>query len=188
MSQRAMSEVLFSSESVTSGHPDKLCDAISDAIVDACLAIDNNARVAVETCVKGKEDIGLIVLVGEVSLNGDVPDYEAIARKVGANIGYTSHAIGMDAINPKFCEVQVHITTQSANIAQGVNKDGLAIKELVTAGMMFGYACEETEAYEGLKGRYFPLAAALSQRLSRRLTAVREQAYCRGQDLMVNHR
>ena len=103
-----------------------------------------------------------------------MPDYEAIARKAGANIGYTSHAIGMDATNPKFCEVQVHITTQSANIAQGVNKDGLD-QGAGDQGMMFGYACEETEAYEGLKGRYFPLAAALSQRLSRRLTAVREQ-------------
>ena len=169
-----MSELLFSSESVTSGHPDKLCDAISDAIVDACLAIDSYARVAVETCVKGKEDIGLIVLAGEVSLNGDVPNYEAIARQAAAKIGYTSHAIGMDATNPEVCEVQVHITTQSANIAQGVNKDGLD-QGAGDQGMMFGYACEETEAYEGLKGRYFPLAAALSQRLSRRLTAVREQ-------------
>ena len=169
-----MSEVLFSSESVTSGHPDKLCDAISDAIVDACLAIDSNARVAVETCVKGKEHRGLIVLAGEVSLNGDVPDYETIARQAGAKIGYTSHAIGMDATDPEVCEVQVHITTQSANIAQGVNKDGLD-QGAGDQGMMFGYACMETEAYDGLKGRYFPLAAALSQRLSRRLTTVREQ-------------
>ena len=169
-----MTEVLFSSESVTSGHPDKLCDAISDAIVDACLAIDSNARVAVETCVKGKEDMGLIVLAGEVSLNGEVPDYEAIARQAGSKIGYTSHTIGMDATNPEVCEVQVHITTQSANIAQGVNKDGLD-QGAGDQGMMFGYACEETEAYDGLKGRYFPLAAALSQRLSRRLTTVREQ-------------
>lgn len=169
-----MSEVLFSSESVTSGHPDKLCDAISDAIVDACLAIDSNARVAVETCVKGKENRGLIVLAGEVSLNGDVPDYETIARQAGAKIGYTSHAIGMDATDPEVCEVQVHITTQSANIAQGVNKDGLD-QGAGDQGMMFGYACMETEAYHGLKGRYFPLAAALSQRLSRRLTTVREQ-------------
>ena len=174
MSRLAMSEVLFSSESVTSGHPDKLCDAISDAIVDACLAIDSNARVAVETCVKGKEHRGLIVLAGEVSLNGDVPDYETIARQAGAKIGYTSHAIGMDATDPEVCEVQVHITTQSANIAQGVNKDGLD-QGAGDQGMMFGYACMETEAYDGLKGRYFPLAAALSQRLSRRLTTVREQ-------------
>ena len=174
MSRCPMSEVLFSSESVTSGHPDKLCDAISDAIVDACLAIDSNARVAVETCVKGKEHRGLIVLAGEVSLNGDVPDYETIARQAGAKIGYTSHAIGMDATDPEACEVQVHITTQSANIAQGVNKDGLD-QGAGDQGMMFGYACMETEAYDELKGRYFPLAAALSQRLSRRLTTVREQ-------------
>ena len=174
MSRCPMSEVLFSSESVTSGHPDKLCDAISDAIVDACLAIDSNARVAVETCVKGKEHRGLIVLAGEVSLNGDVPDYETIARQAGAKIGYTSHAIGMDATDPEVCEVQVHITTQSANIAQGVNKDGLD-QGAGDQGMMFGYACMETEEYDGLKGRYFPLAAALSQRLSRRLTTVREQ-------------
>ena len=169
-----MTDVLFSSESVTSGHPDKLCDAISDAIVDACLAIDSNARVAVETCVKGKQDMGLIVLAGEVSLIGEVPDYEAVARSAAAVIGYTSHAIGMDATNPEVCEVQVHITTQSPNIAQGVNKDGLD-QGAGDQGMMFGYACEETEAYDDLKGRYFPLAAALSQRLSRRLSAVREQ-------------
>ena len=169
-----MSGVLFSSESVTSGHPDKLCDAISDAIVDACIAIDPNARVAVETCVKGKEDKGLIVLAGEVSLDGEVPDYAAIARAAGAKIGYVSHKIGMDATSEELCDVQVHITTQSANIAQGVNKDGLD-QGAGDQGMMFGYACEETEQYDGLKGRFFPLAAALSQRLSRRLTTVREQ-------------
>jgi S-adenosylmethionine synthetase len=169
-----MTDVLFSSESVTSGHPDKLCDAISDAIVDACLAIDSNARVAVETCVKGKQEMGLIVLAGEVSLIGQAPDYEAVARSAAAAIGYTSHAIGMDATNPEVCEVQVHITTQSPNIAQGVNKDGLD-QGAGDQGMMFGYACEETEAYDDLKGRYFPLAAALSQRLSRRLSTVREQ-------------
>ena len=169
-----MTDVLFSSESVTSGHPDKLCDAISDAIVDACLAIDRKARVAVETCVKGKQDMDLIVLAGEVSLIGRAPDYEAVARSAAAMIGYTSHAIGMDATNPEVCEVQVHITTQSPNIAQGVNKDGLD-QGAGDQGMMFGYACEETEAYDDLKGRYFPLAAALSQRLSRRLSTVREQ-------------
>ena len=165
---------LFSSESVTCGHPDKLCDTISDAIVDACLAVDANARVAVETCVKGKEEMGLIVLAGEVSLNGSAPDFEAVARKAALAVGYNSHGIGMDAASSKWTEVQVHITTQSSNIAQGVNKDGLS-QGAGDQGMMFGYACTETEAFDSLKGRYFPLAAALSQRLTRRLTAVREE-------------
>ena len=165
---------LFSSESVTRGHPDKLCDTISDAIVDACLAVDSNARVAVETCVKGKEDIGLIVLAGEVSLSGSAPDYEAVAREAAAGVGYTSHSIGMDATSSKYTEVQVHITTQSSYIAQGVNRDLLS-QGAGDQGLMFGYACTETEAYSELEGRFFPLAAALSQRLTRRLTKVREQ-------------
>ena len=165
---------LFSSESVTRGHPDKLCDTISDAIVDACLAVDSNARVAVETCVKGKEDMGLIVLAGEVSLSGSAPDYEAVAREAAAGVGYTSHSIGMDATSSKYTEVQVHITTQSSYIAQGVNKDMLS-QGAGDQGLMFGYACTETEAYSELEGRFFPLAAALSQRLTRRLTKVREQ-------------
>ncbi len=169
-----MSDVFFSSESVSSGHPDKLCDAISDAIVDACLAVDANCRVAVETCVKGKADMGLIVLAGEVSVNGAAPDYEAIARKAAANIGYTSHNIGMDATDPSVCEVQVHITTQSQYIAQGVNQDDLS-QGAGDQGLMFGYACTETEGLPGLNGRYFPLAAALSQKLTRRLSEVGEQ-------------
>jgi S-adenosylmethionine synthetase len=80
----------------------------------------------------------------------------------------------MDAASEEWTEVQVHITTQSSNIAQGVNKDGLS-QGAGDQGLMFGYACTETEAYEDLNGRFFPLAAALSQRLTRRLTAVREQ-------------
>ena len=169
-----MAEVFFSSESVSSGHPDKLCDAISDAIVDACLAVDENCRVAVETCVKGKADMGLIILAGEVTVNGVAPDYEAIARKAAADIGYTSHKIGMDATDPSVCEVQVHITTQSQYIAQGVNQDDLS-QGAGDQGLMFGYACTETEGLPGLNGRYFPLAAALSQKLTRRLSEVGEQ-------------
>lgn len=165
---------LFSSESVTSGHPDKLCDAISDAIVDACLEVDGHARVAVETCVKGKQDGGVIILAGEVTLQGKAPDYESIARNAAASIGYTSHAIGMDATSSEQCDVQVHITTQAANIAQGVNRSGMQ-QGAGDQGIMFGYACMETEGFDDLEGRYFPLAAALSQRITRRLTIVREE-------------
>jgi len=165
-----MAEVLFTSESVASGHPDKLCDAISDAIVDACLSIDSNARVAVETSVKGGTERGIILLAGEVTLSGNHPDYESIARKTAANIGYDSHSIGFDATNDLRCEVIQKITAQAANISQGVNN---AEQGAGDQGLMFGYACSETEYYEVLKGRYFPLAAALSQRLTRRMTNAR---------------
>jgi S-adenosylmethionine synthetase len=165
-----MAEVLFTSESVASGHPDKLCDAISDAIVDACLSIDSNARVAVETSVKGGTERGIILLAGEVTLSGNHPDYESIARKTAANIGYDSHSIGFDATNDLRCEVIQKITAQAANISQGVNN---AEQGAGDQGLMFGYACSETEDYEVLKGRYFPLAAALSQRLTRRMTNAR---------------
>ena len=165
---------LFSSESVSSGHPDKLCDAISDAIVDACLSVDPNARVAVETCVKGKSDRSLIVLAGEVTVKGDAPDYEQIARKAAASIGYDSHIIGMDATSQELCDVQVHITTQSQYIAQGVDQNDLS-QGAGDQGLMFGYACMETEGLDGLTGTFFPLAAALSQKLTRRLTEVREK-------------
>ena len=161
--------LLFTSESVTCGHPDKLCDAISDAIVDACLEVDKNSRVAVETLVKTVDGIGHIVLAGEVRLDGDVPDYEYIARKTAGMIGYTDHNIGLNATSNSLCKVQQFITTQAANIAQGVDRDGAGDQ-----GLMFGYACTETEDYDALKGRFFPLAAALSQRLTRRLKNVRE--------------
>ena len=165
---------LFSSESVSSGHPDKLCDAISDAIVDACLSVDPHARVAVDTCVKGKSDRSLIVLAGEVTVKGDAPDYEQIARKAAASIGYDSHIIGMDATSQELCDVQVHITTQSQYIAQGVDQNDLS-QGAGDQGLMFGYACMETEGLDGLTGTFFPLAAALSQKLTRRLTEVREK-------------
>ena len=165
---------LFSSESVSSGHPDKLCDAISDAIVDACLSVDPHARVAVETCVKGKSDRSLIVLAGEVTVKGDAPDYEQIARKAAASIGYDSHIIGMDATSQELCDVQVHITTQSQYIAQGVDQNDLS-QGAGDQGLMFGYACMETEGLDGLTGTFFPLAAALSQKLTRRLSEVREK-------------
>ncbi|HIF46372.1 MAG TPA: methionine adenosyltransferase [Candidatus Poseidoniales archaeon] len=166
-----MANDLFTSESVASGHPDKLCDAISDAIVDACLSIDKSAKVAVETSIKGGNDKGLILLAGEVKLQGEEPDYDSIARATAVSIGYDDHAIGFDASSEKFCEVIVKITTQSPDINQGVTN---AEQGAGDQGLMFGYACTETEDYAQLKGRYFPLAAALSQRLTRRMTTCRE--------------
>ena len=163
---------LFTSESVSAGHPDKVCDAISDAIVDSCLSIDPMSRVAVETMVKGKEDKAVIILAGEVSLSGQTPDYEQIARDTAAKIGYTSHEIGMDATSQELCEVQVHITTQSPNISQGVDGNSDDDVGAGDQGMMFGYACTETEVEGELSGRYFPLPAALAQRICRRLDMI----------------
>ena len=163
---------LFTSESVSAGHPDKLCDAISDSIVDACLKIDSGARIAVETLVKGMPEHALIVLAGEVTIDGDAPDYETIARETAVRIGYDNHAIGMDASSQELCLVDVNITTQSANIAQGVDGDSLDDVGAGDQGMMFGYACTETEAEEELSGRFFPLPAALSQRICRRLDMI----------------
>ena len=165
-----MPDDLFTSESVSSGHPDKLCDAISDAIVDACISRDKNARVAVETSVKGGPEKGIILLAGEVTMNGDHPDYEQIARDTAAHIGYDSHDIGFDSTSEKRCEVILRITSQAANISQGVNTSEQGAGD---QGIMFGYACTETEHYPELEGRYFPLAAALSQRLTRRMTNAR---------------
>ena len=165
-----MPDDLFTSESVSSGHPDKLCDAISDAIVDACISRDKNARVAVETSVKGGPEKGIILLAGEVTMNGDHPDYEQIARDTAAKIGYDSHDIGFDSTSEKRCEVILRITSQAANISQGVNTSEQGAGD---QGIMFGYACTETEHYPELEGRYFPLAAALSQRLTRRMTNAR---------------
>ncbi|MEC7261316.1 MAG: S-adenosylmethionine synthetase N-terminal domain-containing protein, partial [Candidatus Thermoplasmatota archaeon] len=169
-----MTQRVFSSESVTCGHPDKVCDAVSDAIVDACLAVDPNARVAVETCIKGMQDKSVIILAGEVSLEGETPDYVAIAREAAAEIGYTSHDIGMDATTPALCDVLVYVTTQSAYINQGVDRDSVDSQGAGDQGIMFGFACMETEEFDELNGRFFPLAAALSQRLTRRMTNARK--------------
>ncbi|MEC7600614.1 MAG: S-adenosylmethionine synthetase N-terminal domain-containing protein, partial [Candidatus Thermoplasmatota archaeon] len=162
---------LFTSESVAAGHPDKLCDAISDAIVDACLALDPKAKVAVETLVKGKENRSYIVLAGEVKLAAGIaaPDYVAIARKTAAAIGYTSHGIGMDATSKEFCEVTELITSQSAHINRGVVQS-VDEQGAGDQGLMFGYACDETEAYPEHQGRWMPLAIALSQALTRRVS------------------
>ncbi len=166
---------LFTSESVASGHPDKLCDAISDSILDACLSLDPNAKVAVETLVKGREDKSFIVLGGEVSLSEDVenPDFVQVARDAAAKIGYISHDIGMDARSEKTCEVIELITRQSTHINRGVVQE-IDSQGAGDQGLMFGYACDETESYEGHKGRWMPLAIALAQALTRQYRRCRD--------------
>jgi S-adenosylmethionine synthetase len=163
--------MLFTSESVTNGHPDKLCDAISDAILDTCLSQDPHARVACETLVKGTENDSAIVLAGEITVAGPKPDFIAIARSTASSIGYTSHDVGMDAST---CIVEERITTQSPDISGGVSQ-GNVDQGAGDQGMMFGYATNESEAYDSLRGAYMPLSALLSQTLTRRLTEVREE-------------
>jgi S-adenosylmethionine synthetase len=167
---------LFTSESVSEGHPDKLCDNISDSILDACLRIDSRARVAVETMVKGMDEESHIIVGGEVTVSSkDQIDYESIAREAAADIGYTDHAVGMDATNPSICKVTVLISQQSSDIAQGVDEGkGLHLGQGAgDQGLMFGYASSESEEFPDLVGSFMPLPAALSQRLTLALSEAR---------------
>ena len=160
---------LFTSESVSEGHPDKLCDMISDAILDSCLEIDPKARVAVETMVKGTSESSYIYIGGEVTIASEERiDYEGIARRTAATIGYVDHSVGMDASSNQLCETVVRITQQSPDISQGVD-EGKGIDLAQGAGdqgLMFGYASNETEAVPDLVGSFMPLPAALAQRLT----------------------
>ncbi|MFB3098269.1 MAG: methionine adenosyltransferase [Dehalococcoidia bacterium] len=145
---------LFTSESVTEGHPDKIADQISDAILDAVLEQDPQARVACESVVT----TGLVFVTGEITAKGTV-EYPTIARKTIEEIGYTRAKYGFDCHT---CGVLIAIHEQSPDIAQGVDPGGAGDQ-----GMMFGYACNETE-------ELMPLPILLAHKLVRRLTEVRK--------------
>ena len=150
-----MEKNLFTSESVSEGHPDKLCDQISDAILDECLRQDKYSRVACECFVT----TNLLVIGGEITTNAKV-DYEAVARDVMRRIGYTAEDLGIDADT---CEIKVVMDTQSSDIALGTNVE---VGGAGDQGMMFGYATNETETY-------MPLPISMAHELVRYASELR---------------
>lgn len=155
-----MEKYLFTSESVTEGHPDKVCDLISDSILDECLKQDENSRVAIETF--ASKD--LITIAGQITTNAKI-DAEQIARNVLKEIGYDNANTDIDY---RTCKIETNITKQSSDIALGVDIGGAGDQ-----GIMFGFACDETE-------EYMPFAISMAHKLAERLTKVRKENLVEG--------
>ena len=157
--------ILFTSESVSEGHPDKLCDQISDAIVDECLKQDPSSRVACE-CFTTTD---FVLIGGEITTKAKI-DYEQIARNVMIRIGYVSNELGIDGFN---CKILNLVKTQSPDIAQGVNRGKIEDQGAGDQGIMFGYASNESE-------NYMPLPVVIAHKLVRYASMLRHEGLFKG--------